>query len=94
MIAFVISAALVAAAAPGTGLAPAQKRELAAAIVCPERLPDDQARIRSARSFYELYGRFRPGSHAGERMAYRDTLLHARKCSAQGDALIHTFPES
>lgn len=94
MIALLMTAALVATAAPGTGLAPAQKRALAAAITCPDRLPDDQARIRNVRTFYELYGQFRPKSHAGERMAYRDTLLRARKCPAQGDTLIHTFPES
>lgn len=79
------------AAAP---LTPLQTRALSRAITCPERLPDDAARLRNTEHFFGLYGTFRPHSHAGERMAFRDRLLRAKKCRLQPDPLIQTFPES
>jgi hypothetical protein len=75
-------------------LAPGQVRALARAAVCPERLADDAARIRSVETFFSLYGTFRPASHAGERIAYRDAILRVKRCKAGADLLIHTFPES
>ena len=82
------------ALAAATPLTPVQKRTLARAVTCPDQLANDAARIRDVEHFYTLYDRFRPASHAGERMVYRDTVLRAKKCKPQDKALIHTFPES
>ena len=84
---------MLAAAVPGATLTPVQKRTLARALICPERLADDPARIRNTELFFDLYGHFMPGSHAGERMAYRDALLLQKRCKPQNRSLIHTFPE-
>ena len=75
-------------------LTPAEQRRLARTLVCPERLPDDATRTRIVDKFFDAYGRIRPGSHAGERMSYRDTILRQKRCRPQRRGLIHTFPES
>jgi hypothetical protein len=82
---------LLAAASSPT---PKQHRALARILVCPERLADDAARIRNTDAFFALYAKFQPDTHAGTRMAYRDTLLRQKKCKPQDRALIHTFPET
>jgi hypothetical protein len=84
----------LAGAAPPPKLAREQESALMRVAVCPESLADDAARIRSVEQFFNLYGTFRPASHAGERIAHRDALLRAKKCKAGGDTSIYTFPES
>jgi hypothetical protein len=69
-----------------------EPRRPEADFVCPEKLPDDEARIRAARKFVERYGARRPRSRMGERLAARQRLLTAHGCRAE--TLIHTFPES
>jgi hypothetical protein len=90
----IASLMLAAAAAPFPKLPRAQDRALVQAAPCPEHLTNNAARIRSVEAFITLYGTFRPQSHAGERMAYRDAILRAKKCRPNADTLIHTFPES
>jgi hypothetical protein len=84
----------LAAAPPGAMLTPAQKSALTRAVICPERLRNDAARIRNVDLFFNLYARFQPESHAGERMAYRDVVLREKHCKPQDKGLIHTFPET
>ncbi|MDO6415042.1 hypothetical protein Q4F19_11680 [Sphingomonas sp. BIUV-7] len=90
----VMMALALVAAAPGAPLSQTEKRVLAQAIACPERLADDRARIRNVEEYFSRYGQFRPNSHAGERMAYRDAVLRTKNCAPRDAALIHTFPEN
>lgn len=84
---------LLAAATLGATLTPTQERRLAHILVCPERLPDDAARIRNTQAFMTLYARFAPQSRAGTRMALRDRVLTAKRCR-DPRPLQHSFPES
>jgi hypothetical protein len=83
---------LVAAGTPSTTLTMAQEHRLNRILVCPERLADDQARIRNTDQFMQLYSRLSPSAKAGDRMELRGRLLIAKKCR-QKDSLQYTFPE-
>ena len=66
-------------------------KQLERGFVCPERLPTDDARIAAARNFVERYGRIRPQSRIGERMAARQRLMTKHRC--RPETVQHTFPE-
>lgn len=84
--------AIIASVLPGS-LTVAQKRELARALVCPEHLSNDTARIANTDHFMKMYLRFAPHSRAGDRMAVRDEILKSKKCR-DDNVLQHTYPET
>lgn len=84
-----LCAVLLPAASPPTR---GQEAALARTLVCPERLPDDAARLAQATRFVEAYGRLHPKSRMGERVAARDRLLKAKRCRPEN--LRYSFPET
>ncbi len=88
----IITLAIIAGVLPAS-LTAAQKRELAHALVCPNHLSDDTARIANTDHFMKMYLRFAPHSRAGERMVVRDEILNSKKCR-DDIPLQHTYPET
>lgn len=84
-----LTAILLPAASP---LTPAQEAALARTMVCPDRLPDDAARLAQTTRFVGAYGRLYPRSRMGDRLSERDRILKARRCRPEN--LQYSFPET
>lgn len=83
---------LIAASAPS--LTPSQKRTLEREFICPERLPDDEARIEAVKRFINRYAIFAPRSSINERMAFRDSLFAKNNCAPPKRELHYDFPQT
>jgi hypothetical protein len=89
----VIAALAIIASVPLVSLTPAQRHELTQALVCPERLADDAARMANTDHFMSLYLRFAPHSKSGERMAMRERIFMKKRCRYD-HPLQYTYPET
>ncbi|TRW14337.1 hypothetical protein [Glacieibacterium frigidum] len=82
---------MLAAAAP---LTVPQRQSLERGFICPERLPDDGARLSAITRFMDEYARLRPAATVNDRLAQYDELLARRRCAPRGDTAHYSFPQS
>lgn len=88
----VLLLAAVGAAAAGPPLSTAQQNALARTFVCPEKLPDDAARLQAVTRFMDDYAAMRPTATVNDRLAFRSRLLAKHHCALEGAQ--YTFPQS
>jgi hypothetical protein len=60
-------------------------------FTCPEKLPDDAARMKAVRDHVVRYRVGHPGASIAESLAVRDRLLAQHRCKAE--VIQHSFPE-
>lgn len=84
---------LVAAAGAVMPLSSSQQRDLDKNFVCPEKLPDDAARLQAITSFMQAYARFDGKATVNDRLAYRAWLLARHKCTTT-DETHYSFPQT
>ena len=75
-------------------LSPSQARQLERIIICPEKLPSDDARFAAVKRFMNGYARIDPRATAAERMAFRARVLARKRCRGLQSEPHYSFPET